>query len=407
MRIAFVCHEYPPALHGGIGTWTQTIARGLASLGHEVRVVGVYGEEGRAHSEADVDRGVRITRIAARRHRAGWTIDRAALFSTVAPWARRGEVDLVEVPDWQGWAAGWPALPVPIVVRLHGSETYFAAEMGRRPRRLTRWIEAASLRRADYWCGCSRYTAEKTRMLFRQSRACDAVLYNPIPYDSGRDGARRSLDVVFSGTLTPKKGIEALVEAWPLVRRDHPGARLHVFGKDGRTSDGGSMRASLEARLGDARQAGLVFHGHVDRDTLLERLRRARLAVFPSWSEAFAIAPLEAMACGCPTIGTTRASGRELIDDGVTGLLGDPADPVALAAAITRLLADDELAARLGLAGQNRVREAFSLDALIEKNVAFYSECLARFAAARRAPAGGPRRSRAEVKAGGAMGEGA
>ena len=46
----------------------------------------------------------------------------------VSAWAREGAIDLVEVPDWEGWVAGWPRLPVPVVARLNGSVAYFAAE---------------------------------------------------------------------------------------------------------------------------------------------------------------------------------------------------------------------------------------------------------------------------------------
>ena len=71
-------------------------------------------------------------------------------------------MDLVEVPDWEGWAAGWPVLAAPVVARLSGSAAYFAAEMNRRVKRVAYWLERASLRRADFRCSESRYTARRT-----------------------------------------------------------------------------------------------------------------------------------------------------------------------------------------------------------------------------------------------------
>lgn len=382
MRIGLLCGEYPPGVHGGIGTWTQLLARHLVAMGHDVRVLGVYPAK---HSGKDyeIDRGVQVWRIRARRIRGGWPIDRATIFKILARWARNGDVDLIEVPDWQGWAAGWPLLPVPVVARLHGSESYFASEMGRRPRALTWWIERMSLQRADFWCSTSRYTAERTPSLFKLPRTCDAVLHNPVTCDVFPTETRSRADIVFSGTLTAKKGVVSLIEAWGEVRRQCPTAELHVFGKDGTSEAGGSMQAFLTERGGTA-ESGVHFHGHVDRTVVLERLRRCRLAVFPSWSEAFPLAPLEAMACGCPTIGSRRSSGPELIEDGATGLLVDPADPSTLASAIVAVLNDDGLAARLGAAGMTRVRTAFSADVLFERYAAFYRWCTSNFRATRR-----------------------
>jgi glycosyltransferase involved in cell wall biosynthesis len=183
--------------------------------------------------------------------------------------------------------------------------------------------------------------------------------------------------VVFTGTLARKKGVEALIAAWPLVKSQHPGAELHLFGKDGR-AEGGSMRAALEQRLnGDASR--VRFHGAVPRSAVLSALASARVAVFPSFAEAFALAPLEAMAHACPTIYSRRGSGPELICDGRDGLLVEPSNPEEIAEAIGRVLGDDALAAQLAGAGRRRVIEDFSWDVQLEKNVAWYESCLKRF----------------------------
>jgi glycosyltransferase involved in cell wall biosynthesis len=108
-------------------------------------------------------------------------------------------------------------------------------------------------------------------------------------------------------------------------------------------------------------------------------LQHARAAVFPSFVESFALAPLEAMACGCPTVYTSRVSGPELICDGEDGLLVDPAHPEQIAAAIGRLLADDDLANRLATAGRRRIEEHFSMAAFLPRNEAFYRQCVENY----------------------------
>jgi glycosyltransferase involved in cell wall biosynthesis len=344
-----------------------------------VRVVGVA----RSHETAtgtEADGAVSIWRLPEPRMRGGWIGARVRLFRTVAGWARARQIDLIEVPDWQGWAAGWPALPTPVVARLHGSTTYFAREMGGAPRMVTRVLERASLARADFSCSVSRYTAERTRAIFGLPRHADAVLQNPVDVPNGNTSEPRSAaDVVFAGTLTAKKGVASLVDAWPAVVRACPTAHLHIYGKDGRTSTGASMRAFLEQRLGHEARASVAFYGHRHRAEVLSALRRARVAVFPSFAEACAMAPLEAMACGCPTISSVRGSGPELFEDGRDGLLVDPGDPRAIATAITRVLTDDALARRLGTAGNRHARTAFSLEGRLAANIAFYQQCVERF----------------------------
>jgi glycosyltransferase involved in cell wall biosynthesis len=183
--------------------------------------------------------------------------------------------------------------------------------------------------------------------------------------------------VVFTGTLAPKKGIQSLIRAWPLVREGCSDAVLHVYGKDGRTQCGEPMRENLEQELeGDT---SVRFYGHVPHEVLFEALAAAAVAVFPSYSEAFGIAPLESMAHGCATVYTRCGSGPELIHDGVDGLLIDPADPKDIAQAIRRLLADPELAARLGAAGRQRVFREFACEVQVRRNEEYYAECMDRY----------------------------
>ncbi|MEO6029843.1 MAG: glycosyltransferase family 4 protein [Candidatus Binatia bacterium] len=392
MRICFLCNEYPPGPHGGIGSCTRTLARALVGAGHGVRVIGAYPADhpGVPH---EVDDGVEVWRLRDATHRPGKALVRRRLFRTVAAWARSGALDLIEAPDWEGWIAAWPRLPVPVVVRANGSATYFAAELGEPAPTVTALLERAALRRADFWCAVSAYTARKTAELFRLAPGASTVLFNPIALPPPAvERARAAASVVFSGTLTEKKGIVALVRAWPQVTAVHPDAELHLFGRDGLTRAGASMRSFLASQLGATPENRVHFHGHVTRAELDRALQAARVAVFPSRAEAFALAPMEAMASGCPTIYSRRTSGPELVRHEENGLLTDPDDPGAIGAAIVRVLGDAALARRLGEAGRRLVETHFAIDVLRPVNEAYYRDCIARFAHARAATNGGSAR---------------
>jgi len=384
MRICFVCSEYPPGPHGGLGTVAQLLGRALVRAGHEVRVIGIY-DDGATSPSVSCDEGVDVWRLREPGGRAGWLRARYRLYRMVAGWSRDRLIDLVEIPDWWGPAAGWGPLPVPVVARLNGSATFFAAELGRPIRRSVFWLERASLRRVDAWCASSAYAAERSRHLFDLAAPPGAILFNPVNLPpASRPVPRSAHHVVFTGTLAEKKGVVSLIRGWPAVAARRPDAELHLYGKDERASSGGSMLGYLESLLDPGLRPQVHFHGHVPRDLLYEALSTARVGVFPSYAEAFGIAPFEAMACGCPTIYSGRSPGPELVRDEVDGLLVDPAAPSGIADAILRLLEQDDLALRLGEAGRRCVVERFAIDALVGQNEAFFAEAAERFKHARR-----------------------
>jgi glycosyltransferase involved in cell wall biosynthesis len=383
MRVCFICNEYPPGPHGGIGTFTQLMARALVRTGNEVRVVGGYSADYPAPAYEE-DNGVRVWRFHGATHRAGKVLARYRIFQLVARWSCEGQIDLLEAPDWEGWIAGF-RLPVPIVVRFNGSTTYFAAETAQRVRPVTFLLEWASMRGADFFCSASQYTADKTQRLFRLRHRPIAILHNPVELPSERPVMPRSVNqVVFTGTLTWKKGVLSLITAWKRVLQVCPASELHIFGRDGITKNGKSMRQFLLSKIENSARTTVHFHGHVRREELFRALQLARVAVFPSYVEAFAIAPMEAMACACPTIYSSRSSGPELMEDEQHGLLVDPSRPEEISESIIRVLNDDDLARRLGEAGRGRIEESFWIEILRERNEVFYRGCIDNFRKRRR-----------------------
>ena len=377
MNICFICCEYPPGPHGGIGTMTQVLGRSLVRHGHDVRVIGVHPAE-YPGPDQDEDMGVRVLRLRDSGRHSSWVASRYRLYKKIADWVRSREVELIEAPDYQGWVACWPRLAVPVIVRLHGSVTYFANELQTSVDRVGYWLERAALRRADAVCSVCEYTSHMTQQVFRMPLR-STVVYNPVELPPENSETQRERNrVVFSGTLTAKKGVVALMRAWLIVLKSCPEAELHIFGKDGRTDDGQSMKNFLCSMLNGARQT-VHFHGHVGRQELFANYQRSAAAVFPSLAEAFAVAPLEAMACGCTTIYSRRGSGPELLQDGREGLLVDPDKPEQIAEAIVRVLTNVDFAKYLAAAARARVRKRFSAENVTIENIRFYEHCTGTF----------------------------
>jgi phosphatidylinositol alpha-1,6-mannosyltransferase len=152
------------------------------------------------------------------------------------------------------------------------------------------------------------------------------------------------------------KGHDELLNAWPLVLRSLPDARL-VFAGGG--DDEPRLRARSE-QLGIA--ASVHFTGFISHDELLGWYARSALFAMPSRNEGFGIVYLEAMAHALPCLASTHDAAREVVEDGVTGALVDPDNLEALAGTTSRLLSDPHLRIRLGRCGRRRVRERFSYE---------------------------------------------
>jgi glycosyltransferase involved in cell wall biosynthesis len=89
--------------------------------------------------------------------------------------------------------------------------------------------------------------------------------------------------------------------------------------------------------------------------------------------EAMPIAWLEALAAGKAVVASETGPGPEVIDDGVTGLLCNPRDPSSIAGKIVRLLRDRDLRRRLGVAARSMAVERYSLERIVQQNLAYYA----------------------------------
>jgi glycosyltransferase involved in cell wall biosynthesis len=155
--------------------------------------------------------------------------------------------------------------------------------------------------------------------------------------------------ILYVGRVAPEKGVDVLVRAFALL--DDADARLRIVG-------GGPERERIEAltrELGVAPRVEFAG-GIVDRDVLREEYRRATLFALPSRTEGLGCVLLEAMAAATPIVATSAGGIPDLVTHGENGLLAPPDDPAALAAALRRMLADQELRARCAARGLEIVR---------------------------------------------------
>jgi len=182
-------------------------------------------------------------------------------------------------------------------------------------------------------------------------------------------GAGDLPSLIFLGRLRYYKGLDMLLEAMPTIE-----ARLVVGGSGPKLAEWETLarRLGLEERV--------AFLGDVPEAELAGFYRSGDLFVLPATarSEAFGLVLLEAMASGLACVTTELATGTSyVVQDGVTGLVVPPRNPHALAGAINRLLADDELRARMAHAGLARARREFALERMVGRVEAVYRWAMA------------------------------
>ncbi|MGH3417728.1 MAG: glycosyltransferase, partial [Actinocrinis sp.] len=182
---------------------------------------------------------------------------------------------------------------------------------------------------------------------------------------------------------SPLKGLAVLVEAFAKVRAEFDHAQLVVVGG---AKPGGAVARAID-RYGLARH--IRFVSGISEDELIGLLRSAEVACVPSLYEGFSLPAVEAMAVGLALVSTTGGAIPEVAGtDGETTLAVPPGDAPALAAALTRLLGDPALRARLGAAARERAAARFTWRAAALATAERYRVRIAEHANVRRgAPA--------------------
>jgi glycosyltransferase involved in cell wall biosynthesis len=356
-----------PEIRGGLGTLAQTgqhtrfvdgYLRAYAHAFDEVRYFS-YRRETLADFTRDADLAARVRVVPG----AAWH-----------PWLYTGlmglrhgralaECSVLRVFHLTG------AIPALVARRRFGVP--FATTYGFRYDRLARTAARAWLHRRLERLALSEAdavivtTPELAAYVAERARSRDAVhlLPNAVDTDAFRPAPRppRSVPtVLYVGRLAPEKNLAGLIGAAAKLR-----GRLDVTL---RFVGDGALRDTL---AGEAARAGVSLEllPVVDHGRLPAVYAAADVFVLPSFTEGHAKVLLEAMSCGVPCVASNVGGNRAAIADGRTGLLVDPADAGALADAIERLVADRELARRLGEAARREIVERYDLGAALTREI--------------------------------------
>lgn len=197
----------------------------------------------------------------------------------------------------------------------------------------------------------------------------DCRRFEPRPPGTLRDPVR----VLLPARLLWDKGVAEYVQAARQLREQNgPGRFQFLLAGD---PDPGNPAAVDEARVREwVRDGTLEWLGHVDDMPAL--LADVDMVVLPSYREGLPKGLIEAASSGLPLVTTDVPGCREVVTDGVDGLLVPPRDAAALAAAIARLAGDPALAARLGAAARQKALDCFDERHVVQATVDVYGELI-------------------------------
>lgn len=408
MRILMLTSSYPKYPGETTAPFIEEIAAGVVRRGHEVHVLAPYRPDIRREA---VERGVYLHFFKYAPHPAlnVWGYAAAqkgdvrlkgaaigavpfAISATLANLAsliqREGPFDIMHahwvLPNGPSAALMAQLFGLPLVVSLHGSDVAVAERHW-----LAAGVAGTVFRLAKQMTACSGDLHDRALLLGARPESSSVIPYGvdtsafkPRPEAGAlvREELGLAPDtpiVLALGRFVYKKGFNVLLDAWPQISQQHPDARLVLAGD-------GDLRGELEAQARQLQIADKVFFtGMLDRNRTALYLNAPDVYVVPSIRDQSGNVDglpnvlLEGMGVARPIVASRVAGIPQVIDDGVHGLLVPEKDPLALAQAIDRLLADRALAQRLGQAARQRIEQELTWDRTAERFEAVYQRALA------------------------------
>ncbi len=241
-----------------------------------------------------------------------------------------------------------------ILLHVHGGEFQHFFDMASDRQKI--WIRL-TLERANLVCTVS----QSLQTQLRKAAALDKVVLLPNPVDhrkyapASSDSKAMAPTVLFLGRLSKEKGAFDLIKAARMVAGRVPDAQFRVCGP-------GDIEACKRICQSSALVETFEFPGWVQEAEKLRELRRAWVFVLPSYNEGLPVSILEAMAAGLPVVATAVGGIPELVKNGSNGLLVSPGNIEQLAEALTRLLTQPGLRARMGQINRRKIIQRYDVE---------------------------------------------
>lgn len=229
-------------------------------------------------------------------------------------------------------------------------------------------ITAFTLKQADSNIAVSHYTKKLFEDLQFQTDHFEVIhhgINEPSPvFEEGIEYRKSAFQLIMVGRLEPLKGQRYVIKAMPAIVKEIREASLVIVGNG---SDEASLKA-LTAAFG--MEAHVFFEGfRKDAPAFIEA---SDIVVNPTLADAFGLVFLEGMAAGKPIIAFDVPAGNEILSNGVTGILTEPANTKAIEEAVIALYRDPAFASALARQARETYRSQYSTEVMAEHTFQFY-----------------------------------
>lgn len=380
MKIAFLTPEYPHPItgsSGGIGTSIKNLATGLLEQGCSVRIL-VYGQKEEGIFD---DNGVCIQQIQNVKFKGlSWYFTRKKLEKIINELYANNEIDLVEAPDWTGITSFIKPLKCPIVIKLHGSDTYFCNLDHRKVKWKNKFHEKRALQNADALLSVSQFTADETNTIFGLQKQF-TIIPNSIDITSFEPNTTIEEipnTILYFGTLIRKKGLLELPFIFNKLIELNPRANLVLVGKDvpDIISGSNSTWKMMYSLFSEKALLNVNYVGSVPYYEIQKYINESAVCVFPSFAEALPVSWIEAMAIQKAIVASNIGWATDLIDDEINGFLVHPKNHIEYASKINTLLSNSELRQQFGILSRKKVIQKFSISIVAKQSLAFYTQVI-------------------------------
>ena len=375
MHISFLTSEYPhPNTNngGGIATSIKNLAVALSDHVEAVTVFVVSCKD----DIVFYDNKVRIVCLKAQKYKVGgWYFHRKYIEKRLNNHIEIDKIDIIEAADWTGLTA-FMKLKCPVVIKIHGSDTYFC-HLEKRPQKWkNRWYESLAFENADAVIGVSKFALEVTNKLFKiKANIPQTVIYNGIDISQFKPANDVTEPIVlYFGTLIRKKGCLELPLIFNEVVRKIPNAKLVLAGHDSVDIYTGSKStwSLMQPLFSNEALKQTEYVGKLPYTEMQELISKAAVCVFPSYAETFGLVNIESMAMEKTIICADMPWVREIVDHNINGYYEETNNINSFSNLICNVLSCIHSNNNIGKAAREKVLNKFNIVEVANQNLMFY-----------------------------------
>jgi glycosyltransferase involved in cell wall biosynthesis len=168
-------------------------------------------------------------------------------------------------------------------------------------------------------------------------------------------------EILYIGALYPLKGVHHLIQAFAIVTKQHPNARLRIIGTGPQENSLKQLTHTLKL------EKNVTFQNFIPHTQIAQYYQNCTIYCFPSQGEPFGKTIIEAMASAKPVIATNQGGATEIIENNKTGILTPPAQPKQLAQKILYLLNNPDTMQKLGQNARKTTEQKYAWEKIAEK----------------------------------------